>query len=41
MASAGVDLDGRMSPDGSKVGVMRTRVDSDVVLLRDGVAAGR
>jgi hypothetical protein len=40
MASADVNLDGRLSPVGSKVAVMRQRVDSDVVLLRDG-AHGR
>jgi len=39
--SADLDLDGRLSPDGSKVAVMRQRVDSDVVLLRDGAARGR
>ena len=39
--SADLDLDGRVSPDGSKVAVMRQRVDSDVVLLRDGAARGR
>jgi eukaryotic-like serine/threonine-protein kinase len=41
MASAEVNFDGRLSPDGSKVGVIRQRVDSDVVLLRDGAASGR
>ena len=39
--SADLDLDGQVSPDGSKVAVMRQRVDSDVVLLRDGAARGR
>jgi hypothetical protein len=29
-------LAGRRSPDGSKLAVMRQRIDSDVVLLRDG-----
>ena len=32
---------GRVSPDGSKIAVLRTRTDSDVVLLRDGAAPGR
>jgi hypothetical protein len=41
MASAEVNFEGRLSPDGSKVAVMRQRVDSDVVLLRDGAAHGR
>jgi Tol biopolymer transport system component len=30
------DLSGRLSPDGSTVAIARQRVDSDVVLLRDG-----
>jgi Tol biopolymer transport system component len=40
-ASAALDLDGQLSRDGSKVAVMRQRVDSDVVLLRDRVARGQ
>jgi hypothetical protein len=30
--------EGRRSPDGSRLAVMHQRVDSDVVLLRDGVS---
>jgi len=41
MASAEINFDGQLSPDGSKVAVMHQRVDSDVVLLRDGAASGR
>ena len=41
MASGEVNFEGRLSPDGSKVAVMRQRVDSDVVLLRDGAAHAR
>jgi Tol biopolymer transport system component len=36
MALAEVNVDGRLSRDGSRIAVMRQRVDSDVVLLRDG-----
>ena len=41
MASADINFDGRLSPDGSKIAVIRQRVDSDVVLLRDGAARER
>ena len=41
MAASGQGLGGRPSPDGSKLAVVRQRVDSDVVLLRDGEAHGR
>ena len=41
MASADINFDGRVSPDGSKIAVLRQRVDSDVVLLRDGAARER
>ena len=39
-STSDVDFDGRRSPDGSKVAVLRQRVDSDVVLLRDRAARG-
>jgi Tol biopolymer transport system component len=41
MASAEGNLEGRLSPDGSKVAMISQRVDSDVVLLRDGAALAR
>ena len=41
MALGEINFDGRLSPDGSKVAVMRQRLDSDVMLLRDGAAHPR
>ena len=41
MASADINFDGRVSPDGLKIAVLRQRVDSDVGPLRDGAARER